>query len=242
MRQLERIDIILDVLDIKQFLLDLEIDPKIADDCDIKVIECWEEFVKFWKKNPDQRLTQCLINIGFLSNLPGFWYYKEEDQYCIDKGLLKTEEIRFWGQNYDKKGKRLPKTNYILLKDLKTDHIQAILEYFKDRLYQLPTSYKEYFYERLVNDKNNSKVKKKTVFTKKEIKQFKELNNMRKMTKVKKNKTQVRVANNIYKIISSGSYKVRMYVDPNVRISKNFKKLKDAKEFKNTMMYAAYIH
>ena len=180
MRQVERIDIILKVLDIKQFLIDIGIPWREADKCDISVIDDWECFVDQWKLNADLRLTQALISFGHLPNIPGFWYYKEEDDYCIEKGLLKVEDVKFWGQNYDKNNKRLPETKYILLKDLTTDHIKGILKYFKDNLGRLPTTYKKYFEDRM------KKVKlKKVVFTKKEIKQLKVLKS--KVNKKKKN-------------------------------------------------------
>jgi hypothetical protein len=39
-----------------------------------------------------------------------------------------------WGRNYDKENNRLDKTEYILLKNLDTDHIVAILKYFTEKL------------------------------------------------------------------------------------------------------------
>lgn len=176
MRAKERIDIILDVLDIKQFLLDLGIPVKIADECDLLVIENWEIFVKNWKDYPDERLTQTLINQGFLPNIPGSWYFKEEDDYCIEKGFLKVEEIKFWG-TYGKSGKGPFKK--VLLKDMSKAHMKAII---KDG-YNLFDSYKEYFNSRL-----NEKPKRKAVKTR-SIK-----SKSRKTSKIRKsvNKTKVK--------------------------------------------------
>ena len=39
-----------------------------------------------------------------------------------------------WGKNYDADNNRLPTTEYILLKNLSTDHIIAILKYFTEKL------------------------------------------------------------------------------------------------------------
>lgn len=39
-----------------------------------------------------------------------------------------------WGQNYDENNVKLPKTKYVLLKDLTTSHISGILKYFTERL------------------------------------------------------------------------------------------------------------
>jgi len=37
-------------------------------------------------------------------------------------------EVLWWGQNYDEDHKLLPQTIYKPIKELKTDHIQAILD------------------------------------------------------------------------------------------------------------------
>jgi len=72
---------------------------------------------------------------------------------CIDgghdyqrySGELKQDEIEnlieqirnqfIWGVNFTKDGKKLPKTEYKLLKDLDTDHVINILSYFNNRAY-----------------------------------------------------------------------------------------------------------
>ena len=36
-----------------------------------------------WKKNPDWRLTQLLVNTGVVPNTPGAWYYTEDDTYEV---------------------------------------------------------------------------------------------------------------------------------------------------------------
>lgn len=64
---------------------------------------------------------------------------------CSTNGTLMSDEVKNlikdireqfnWGKNYDKNNNRLPKTEYILLKDLDTDHILNILSYFTNDLY-----------------------------------------------------------------------------------------------------------
>jgi len=78
--------------------------------------------------------------------------YKQEDGrfYMIDGGLHysrrcgkdyidlcvytddphdKIREHFAWGRNYDKNGKKLPQTEYILLKDLEDDHVKTLCYY-----------------------------------------------------------------------------------------------------------------
>lgn len=47
------------------------------------------------------------------------------------------EDIReqfIWGKNYDENNNRLPKTEWILLKDMTTSHISGVLRYFTEQL------------------------------------------------------------------------------------------------------------
>lgn len=38
------------------------------------------EVEKFWLENPDLRFSQVLVILGIIPNIPGFWYYMEEDE------------------------------------------------------------------------------------------------------------------------------------------------------------------
>ena len=51
----------------------------------------------------------------------------EEDE-ILEKLGIPAREYLLWGQNYDKDVNLLPKTLYKPIKDLTTDHIQAILD------------------------------------------------------------------------------------------------------------------
>jgi len=82
---------------------------------------------KYWYENQDERFTQVLVNMGLIPNIPGVWYYKEDDELLIEQGL-EPRDVLFWGKNYTKEMKRLPKTEWILIRDMSTDHIQAVLD------------------------------------------------------------------------------------------------------------------
>lgn len=87
-----------------------------------------EEVIKrFWLENPDLRFSQVLINLGIIPNMPGFWYYMEEDEILEQLGIPAREYL-LWGQNYDKDMNLLPKTIRKPIKELTTEHIQAILD------------------------------------------------------------------------------------------------------------------
>lgn len=81
---------------------------------------------QLWSEYPDERFSQTLVNNDYIPNYQGFWYYMEESEILKEQGVEASEYL-FWGQNYDEKRKRLPETRYILIKELDTDHIKAIL-------------------------------------------------------------------------------------------------------------------
>ena len=98
-----------------------------------------------WIKLPDLRLGQFLINECLIPD-SSIWYI-EEDDWLINKGYFKFEEIKFWGKNFDKEDNKLPKTEWILLKDITDDHVKGILEYVKNGNGINP-QYLEYFKSR----------------------------------------------------------------------------------------------
>lgn len=79
---------------------------------------------KTWNNHPDWRLSQLLVNLGLYPNYPGLWYYMED--YDVMKKLgFPDSEIFLWG-TYGINGDEPLK--YLILKDMKLDHIQAILD------------------------------------------------------------------------------------------------------------------
>ena len=67
----------------------------------------------------------------------GFGYTRFSGELKKDEIKNLMSEIReqfTWGQNYDENNVKLPKTNYVLLKDLTTSHISGIIRYFIEKL------------------------------------------------------------------------------------------------------------
>jgi hypothetical protein len=96
---------------------------------------------KFWMADHDLRFSQVLINMGYLDNIPGIWYFTEDDDVLIHAGL-EPREVVYWGQNFDANMNRLPSTKWILIKDMSLDHIKAVIAFMGERL---PIKYKDIF-------------------------------------------------------------------------------------------------
>ena len=109
----------------KKLLTDDIIEKKVKEIAEV----CWKKTIdikEHWSKNPDLRLTQVLTNINIIDNhVPGPWYYIEEIDYFIKNKILKPEEFLFW-DSHGKDGKQ--KVEYILLKDMTSEHIEACLK------------------------------------------------------------------------------------------------------------------
>ena len=128
MRPIERIPVFLEKINGKLTFIVVNIWKINNNISNIKPIYKNKEKIKeFWLKNPDLRFSQVLINLGIVPNISGFWYYLEEDE-ILEKLEIPQREYLLWGQNYDKDMNILPKTIYKPIKDLDTDHIQAILD------------------------------------------------------------------------------------------------------------------
>lgn len=115
--------------------------------------ELTKEFEKFWKKYPDLRLGQALININLIPD--GQAWFKEEVDWLLDMNYLDVGDIMFWGINYYKNGNLRKTTKYKLLRDLDTDHIKNIVKLFKDinALDKLHKRYLNYFNNRINEDR-----------------------------------------------------------------------------------------
>jgi hypothetical protein len=86
--------------------------------------EKYKEAKAFHKINPDLRFSQIIQT--FVVYKQGFWYYIEDDIMLIKLGL-EPREILYWKSFLTKELKKLKKVKVKLIKDLETDHIQAIL-------------------------------------------------------------------------------------------------------------------
>ena len=120
-----------------------------------KLHENWESIEKTWLLYPDTRFGQLLCNMMLVTKeIEDHIWNIEEDDWLIQNGYCNIEDIKFWGVNYYKNGKKRKSTKYKLLKDLDNDHIQNIIKFFEkyNALDQLPKDYLKYFNKR-VNDK-----------------------------------------------------------------------------------------
>jgi len=88
--------------------------------------------ITYWKKNPDMRFGQMLINLGLAPDSMRLWA-DEDDMILINQGHP-PENVLFWGQNYDKNGDRLPAVNWVLISKMNTDHIKKVLAFMTNRL------------------------------------------------------------------------------------------------------------
>lgn len=86
--------------------------------------EKFKDIKIFHKTNPHLRFSQILQVYGLYKE--GFWFYIEDDIMLMQ--FVEPREVLYWGNNYSEKGNRLKKTNWILIKDMSTEHIKAVLD------------------------------------------------------------------------------------------------------------------
>lgn len=149
MRAPQRIPILLEKINFIDFITDLGVFENPVNPA-IEINNQKDQIAEYWLDNPDQRLTQVMVNMGYLPNAMGHWYYIEETIWAIDKGLVAVEDINFWGVNYDKDGNLLPKTIYKPLRDLEVSHMENIIKHVKKNHGSLPPAYLKYFQKRIV--------------------------------------------------------------------------------------------
>ena len=114
----------------------------------------WNIISKEWVTSYDCRWGQLLSNLGLVSKeIEDRIWNIDEDDWLIQNGYCNIEDIKFWGINYYKNGKKRKTTKFKLLKDLDTDHIKNIIKWFEDQnmLHRLNKEYLEYFNKR-IND------------------------------------------------------------------------------------------
>lgn len=116
------------------------------EESELKVVKSKRKIKKYWMANHDLRFTQVLVNMGFVENFPGFWYYIEDEGILLSVGVP-AREVFYWGQNYDKDMNKLEQTNWILIKDMSTDHIETIID---GGWVREDSAYKRYFEEELM--------------------------------------------------------------------------------------------
>ena len=146
MRIPERISIIMEVLKDHDKLVNvlatykedfIQYLPNVVDK--LNIIE------NIWKQFPDYRLSQVLTSQNIIPNVPGMWFYKEDEDVMIESGCLEERDIYFWGKNFNKEGKLLTKTEFILIKNMETSHIKSILRDNEEGLLRASKKYLEMF-------------------------------------------------------------------------------------------------
>jgi len=118
------------------------------------IYDNWVDITQEWNNNPDQRLGQLLSNLNLVDKeIENHIWNIEEDDWLIKNGYCNIEDIKFWGVNYYKNGKKRKTTKFKLLKDLDVDHIENIIKFFEDQnmLHRLNKEYLQYFNKR-IND------------------------------------------------------------------------------------------
>ena len=83
-----------------------------------------------YKDNEDSEGNYVMIDGGFEYNR----YSGELKEDEIKNLISDIRETFIWGKNYDENNNRLPKTEWILLKDMTTSHISGVLRYFTEQL------------------------------------------------------------------------------------------------------------
>ena len=121
-----------------------------------RIHENWDLIEKTWLEYPDLRFGQLLCTLRLIPSLEieNHIWNVEEDNWLIDNKYCNIEDIKFWGINFYKNNKRRKKTKFVLLKNLKIDHIKNIINFFEvyNSLSKLNPKYLEYFNKRIEQD------------------------------------------------------------------------------------------
>jgi hypothetical protein len=107
-----------------------------------------EEFEKYWKEYPDQRIGQVLINLGLVPNNMNIWI--DEESMILKAQGLPPEEYLFWTSHYDKDMNKV-ESKTKLIKDLDTDHIYNIYRHVSENGGYLPHHYRDAFKNVLIS-------------------------------------------------------------------------------------------
>lgn len=122
MRRPERIPIFLKLVDFDKLQERWDVDISQS----FRGIILKKETKEYWINNPDLRFGQMLINLEYMPDKLNIW--NDEEPYILESQGIHPREYTFWGRNYDKDMNQLPKTEWTLIKDMSTDHIQAIID------------------------------------------------------------------------------------------------------------------
>ena len=147
MRPKERIPIFLDKLDWEILAERWGIDIKLFNHIRSRSGTIKPSFIRYWKKSPDLRFGQILINFGILSDSLKIWCDEEND--ILDDQNVLPREYLLLGRCYDADMNPLPKIEWILIKDMSTDHIKAILRDVENNKMGCKSNYLKAFKEEI---------------------------------------------------------------------------------------------
>jgi len=103
---------------------------------------------KTWERYYYFKLSKILIDLNYLPASNRLEAVNESD-WLVNNKLCSPEDIYFWSRSRDSTGNKLLEPELILLKDLKNDHISAILDYCEENSITIIENYKQYFKKRL---------------------------------------------------------------------------------------------
>jgi hypothetical protein len=131
MRAIERIDLFLEFIDgnvtpIIQDIWELNFPEDNQDNFVDDIYSHMGEIRTFWKLNPDLRFSQVLVSLNILPNIPGSWFYTEEEE-ILERLGIPARDYLLWGQYFNKDGTKMDKPIRRPIKDMDTDHIKNIL-------------------------------------------------------------------------------------------------------------------
>ena len=118
-----------------------------------KIVDNYDLIKKTWNEHPDLRFGQLLCNLRLIPDIDieNHIWNVEEDDWLIRNNYCNFEDIKFWGINYYKNGKKRKSIKYKLLKDLDLNHIKNIIKFFENynAVGQLNIKYLEYFNKKI---------------------------------------------------------------------------------------------
>lgn len=128
MRNSVRIDNFLSKVDIRDLLLNIwKVCDNDIDSVEKSILNDILDIKDEWLFSTNLRFSQLLVNLGYVPNIPGGWYYLEEDEILRMQGY-KPRDYTFWGSIYNSDGELLEETKYNLIKDLEISHMKKLVE------------------------------------------------------------------------------------------------------------------
>jgi hypothetical protein len=103
----------------------------------------WERYYYF-------KLSKILIDLNYLPH-SNHLEKVDESMWLVVNNLCDIENICFWNKTRSSDGNKLIEPEQILLKDLKNEHIAAILDYCNENSITINEKYKQYFEKRIKN-------------------------------------------------------------------------------------------